>query len=1359
MSNIERFEPLPREETPAPTLVRGTGGMPSKSPLAPTGEGNRRRAWYELTKDLVPEAVDPTKTAGDYFKYGNQYTFTGAALTAILPDSYDQQVKERQQKFDARFFNEGASVWDKVKAVGLTALGGAASPEILITPFKWAATGATAVVGPLAKLAPKTANVLAKAGAEGATQAVVNTGADFTAQGVQTWEGIQDDISLEQLALTAGSSAVLAGTLTGVATAIRGTPTLAAQTRRDLTNPDAEKVFQELSLEDKVKFAVDLNPELGELQAKIQFDDRSTPEAILAPKRTNVQAIIEAEAFNAVRSGHSVGPVYNEVYQGLVSRGVDRLSAAAQANDILGRSVTRLNDTVPDVGIRLTDEGDVTAATRGLIVQPSQKLTPEGTKLTPDDAPVNEKALEKLGSRDKVRPYTSFINSMAPLYRIEQAITRATNPDGNLNPALLPQSRIVQNIHERRGSPGSSWVLGHDHQGSRSVLRLDDSSASLRYDDTGIKPLLDIDEIAIQAGATRADLNLFRKTMTELDNVYSNEMVEKRFRSVYQRVEVSPATGEIKGYDVNGEVIDKAQLIQTSRSKEELLADLEGFDGKEWKTDLLKEQKKLNDLALESRVRAGLLSNDTASLIRAANPNYTPLFRILDDQTEGTLTTQASKQLKKRKGSKVKDSVDATAALARGLIQTADAVDMNLRNRAVLDVLLRLPEEDFGKFVRESKSEIVKAMDDARLGKGDGASALDLDPGSELYITKAGNFKVYVNGKPIGMTLKDAELKDVFSHLPKDPWQASLITQIGTKVAYALREMISTLNPIFSIRNFARDSSEFAFKTRATLGKDYIPVFSSIKQLIFRTDVEDVLKELYADYSYGKGFAKGVEYADFNEFLKEIDKTIDARRNGVGAFRAFYEGAESFSQRFEMANRELEYRIARKNGASHAEALTRAKEISTNFSQRGNSPGFAAWSRTTPFMNATIQGLEQAFRSARYEPERFVKKGLIGVTLPYMMLEAWNYSQLDENGRPIIDSIDDKTRKDNFILVLDKDLQEESGVKYIKWPKGFMSDRLFTNVVGEFLKIGRLGDVGAREVWYNFLEFTSGQVGTPSGFLPVGLKQVVDLSTNTRFDGSPIVPPQVKSPDGTSDKSMEYTTFTRPSVKEASNAVSDSLSPAQMDYIVSQIFPGAGQYILDVLDKATVEFLNLPEREAMGVGGVSLINMFVETADGHRFSQDYKELWNIYSKVKPVHDQYQAYVRATTPREDGTLPPEANNPELVAKMQQYYQDHVEELMAYDTMKPYVERIKQLHKANDDVLRMVDGNDVTPNRELFGDPKKKIAIDANRKEIDETARTYVEWFKFQKEGDFPDIQYYLLKAPPLPVLPFEPSRNQ
>lgn len=451
-----------------------------------------------------------------------------------------------------------------------------------------------------------------------------------------------------------------------------------------------------------------------------------------------------------------------------------------------------------------------------------------------------------------------------------------------------------------------------------------------------------------------------------------------------------------------------------------------------------------------------------------------------------------------------------------------------------------LPIEDaltkytFGykKAVRQNQfyQEIVKTLGPGvDVGADVRNDAIDFD--DTLYKDETGNYlTAYVDGERISTRITD----DLYTGLKNDlskqikglEEKYALITEPVQKLSEIRRNLLTSWNPMFIIRNPIMDVQDALFNSKYT--KDFMKNYPKAFVELGKANTETARQFLTL---YGSGNVMGEHSSDGSvknsKFLKNIQKA-----NNI----------------MELAPRYAEFKASLENGASIQEAMYNAREVTTNFSRGGtitkalNKNGFT-------FLNVSVQGFDKFIRNfsgengAKGVAGALLKASLLGVVPALFNELAFGGDDEDEEYEALPDYI-----KDNYYLI-------KSGEgEFIRIPKGRMLS-VFGSAGRRTLEFMQ----GEEDAFEGFLKNAYSQVGISNPLdsnILTPLIQAYSTENGEAWYGGDLVPSrlQKKAPEEQYDASTD----------KMSIWLGDKLgiSPYKLNYVLDQYSGGIGDIFL-----------------------------------------------------------------------------------------------------------------------------------------------------------------------------------------------------
>lgn len=509
----------------------------------------------------------------------------------------------------------------------------------------------------------------------------------------------------------------------------------------------------------------------------------------------------------------------------------------------------------------------------------------------------------------------------------------------------------------------------------------------------------------------------------------------------------------------------------------------------------------LNTFMDEWGVNSGITDKELYSALRKQYPNYIPTNRDFSSLEQGTLLTNGrgfvnqSKPIKKATGSdrNITDPLENIMNLVNRTVRTAR---YNEVGQSLVDTINKNPE------IYKSVAEIV--------------------PG-EVNSSVKNIVSVLVDGKPINVQINDKSLLDSLQKLNQS--NVGDIEKAFKKATGVFKSLITQKNPFFAVKNIARD-----LPTAYINGSENNPIKYGLDLIKAGKDLttNSLIAQQYK--ALGGGGSNFFSSDNVAKSAKELINPPLLKRLG--------NGIEKFNNLTESAPRLAEFkRVANKTGDMQ-KALFAANDVSTNFSRGGDITKHI--DSVTPYLNASVQGLDKLVRQFKNKPIETVLKGATAITAPTLVL---NYINKDN---PNYQQLDDRT-KDTYFLI-----PKEDGT-FFKLPKSRELGVLFGSLTERILRKNQ-GDKKAFSNFRNTLKTNFGPTSPAENniFSPL----LINLPKNKDFANRTIVPQsmQDRSPQLQYD---ETTSEIGKKIGEIAN-----LSPKQVDYVIKSYTGVVGQLLL-----------------------------------------------------------------------------------------------------------------------------------------------------------------------------------------------------
>lgn len=596
--------------------------------------------------------------------------------------------------------------------------------------------------------------------------------------------------------------------------------------------------------------------------------------------------------------------------------------------------------------------------------------------------------------------------------------------------------------------------------------------------------------------------------------------------------------------------------------------------------ELAKRVYQYNQNLMQYRVDSGLISKDTAEYLQKRYPNYVPTFH----QQDGVSTapqgkgTRVGKTVKKATGNTGDNPfVDMDKAMAQ---QTMNVVRESAKNRFGQRLLNDAISQDYVVNVESLAQQ--KAL----------AELHDEDGFMSEQTNKDNTFTVYKAGKAYEITMTPA-MYDGIKSLSKMGGSENLAVKVTIGANNVYKKLITTWNPVFTLKNFVKDFQDSLLYTSDLKGfrENYLPAFW---QIVRNGDEWKLYQALGGTAQRTYDTDRGVQLPSDNAMAKLVGK-VDYLNLVIEQWPRMAE----FMSTVKKGNRTQEELM---------EAMYKAADITTNFGRSGDVTKMLN-SSFVPFLNPSIQGVDKIIRTIRDNPRTVgAWVGLIGkaavlgiapVIINYLIAgDEEDYDQLNQ-----------RDLDNNFMYPLGKK-NEENDRFWIKVPRGRALAAI--GAVGNAgINLARGKEVDAKDlidvVWNNigFINPLSGNIAKAA--MDVDLLDK-DSPGKTWYGGD--IESQAMQNKKPGLRYNEKTDELSKWIGEKTN-----VSPAKINYLLDSYSGALGDLVLPWLTKT----------DASGVGGRALspfVKPFVlDSTSSNRLSGDFYDLGDQLKYAEQDGDQ------------------------------------------------------------------------------------------------------------------------------------------
>ena len=400
----------------------------------------------------------------------------------------------------------------------------------------------------------------------------------------------------------------------------------------------------------------------------------------------------------------------------------------------------------------------------------------------------------------------------------------------------------------------------------------------------------------------------------------------------------------------------------------------------------------------------------------------------------------------------------------------------------------------------------------------------------------------YVDGKKMSAQISEElynELSNTYENKIKElEKDFSIITNPIQKISNIRRNLITTWNPIFLVRNAIKDIQDAPINSKHT--KDMLKTYfgvgekAAIKELkAAKTKEAQQFLALYGSEN---------TYGDYSE--------LDSKSKNVVS--KFGKKLVELNELIELAPRYAEFKASLKNGDSLQEAIYNAREVTTNFGRGGyitkalNRNGFT-------FLNASVQGLDKAIRNITGQNGA---KGVTSIILKGALLSVAP-AIINELLFGVGDDKDEEYEalpnyiKDNYYLI-------KVGNNFIRIPKGRIN-----SVFGSLARRTIEGIEGEESPFKGYLDNSWSQIGVGDPSSNNILAPIKQVKENKAWHGGDIVPTRLQNKPASEQTDAK--------IDSISNFIGNTfnVSPYKVNYLLDQYSGGIGDVLLPMLSQET----------------------------------------------------------------------------------------------------------------------------------------------------------------------------------------------
>lgn len=622
-------------------------------------------------------------------------------------------------------------------------------------------------------------------------------------------------------------------------------------------------------------------------------------------------------------------------------------------------------------------------------------------------------------------------------------------------------------------------------------------------------------------------------------------------------------------------------------------------------SDLSAKTQEYNKQFLDKVAEYGLISRDTADMLRKQNPDYVPFNRVMDEVEKsfgsGSPVSLSSQSVVKAINGSERQVKNVFENMYENMGRAVQQGERNNAAKALASYADTLEGNPFG--IREIKpSEAI----------GNKNVFSFLDGGVKRTFEIAPEFKDAVkgmNGVEIGL------LGKIFQPSAR----ILKMGATGLNVVFGVRNVpkdqqfsfIVGKHPILSVKNFFN-----AIGDTAGLGKfgDEMARYGggTIEADVFRK-MGKTVNQLRAERSLGSNLAyKAVRP---NQWLRSVENTIGKTEELTRTMNA-----RSY------------YDAAKKAGKSHDDAMREAvnayNKVSVDFLRAGSVT--RQLNSVIPYLNPGVQGTRTFLKAMKERPVATGAKLLVGVYAPMAAVTAFNMA--DPERRKIWNEIPQYEKEGSLILVLPGAKSNGKGgfSGLVKLPVnpafGAINGLIGKGVESAFGKGGVTGEDAVRAI-LETVQPLSTEPGKLIGSLtPQVLKPGIEqFSNKDMFTGSPIVPDSMLSKPA-NEQVRDYTSGTARKIGDLLG-----ISPLRVEKFIKQNFAEVGNQGMNASDNILAALGQIPKEQ---IGGRSIKAGLTGALTEARGGEGQNVFYQVLEQNSPNRTKYVSKVNEAVQRKD-----------------------------------------------------------------------------------------------------------------------------
>ena len=669
---------------------------------------------------------------------------------------------------------------------------------------------------------------------------------------------------------------------------------------------------------------------------------------------------------------------------------------------------------------------------------------------------------------------------------------------------------------------------------------------------------------------------------------------------------------------------DPGSGMRTKDAREYLASYLGGESGDAYRR-LGEMVDEMNLETLESQVRSGLVSRDSADEWMERYQHYVPLRTAIEPGREAMGQRFDTRQTESREAWGRRSF--AHSPLTFALQQSRRAIVRGEKNRIGL-ALLRLIKNN---------QEMLSGEFDVREEDLQEVEVGELIP--RKPIPREGEFALKNRGKVVYVRVRDPLL--LRSLEGSGVQHPGPVVRTFSSINRWLARMNTSLDPGFMLSNFVRDLQTAGINLSGEKGVSMssnvvgatlsgAPVRAIFASERGKADPNNEWVQAYRELKDAGGTTGWFHMKPFDEELRDLENSLQSstRDRVLEPLHRLGGFIEDAGKAVENGVRLAAFKYARDAGYSVSQSARLAKNLTVNFNRSGE------WGTVMNslylFYNASIQGTLRMASAMRHPTTRRI---VMGIAASGYLLDALNRSigDDDDDGMPFYDKIPQWVKDRNLIVML-----PGTGGDYLRipLPYGYNIPHAAGQIVGAVrhggMPISDAVSNMAQVAWESFYplgsEASLAQTMSPTLFDPI-----VQIAENSTFYGAPIRPESYGSPD--SPRSQRYWGSVNPTLKAVTEWLNElgggdrvtpgrfftDQSPEDLEHLIEFSFGGVGRQVKRTWDIAELA----ARREPIPTYKVPFIRRFYGESDDRMGRQQYYDQREVVQRAEKALKEYE----------------------------------------------------------------------------------------------------------------------------------------